>query len=84
MIALRRSSAALREGDLKFLAAPATVLAFEREMGRERVRCYFNLDAHPARCAAPGAWDVALGLAGAALSGDDAALPAYSALILRA
>jgi hypothetical protein len=43
MIALRKSSAALREGDFIALDAPDPVLAFERVAGGERMLCVFNL-----------------------------------------
>jgi alpha-glucosidase len=43
MIAFRRSSAALREGEFIALDAPEPVLAFERRAGGERMLCLFNL-----------------------------------------
>jgi alpha-glucosidase len=47
MIAFRRQSAALREGEFIALDAPEPVLAFERRAGDERVLCLFNLGADP-------------------------------------
>lgn len=47
MIALRKSSAALREGEFVSLDAPESLLAFERRAGDERVLCLFNLVAGP-------------------------------------
>jgi alpha-glucosidase len=47
LIALRKSSAALREGKFLALDGPDSLLAFERCNGDERVLCLFNLDANP-------------------------------------
>ena len=50
----RKSSAALRLGDITFLDAEKPVLAFTREEGDERILCAFNMSggdavfAHPA------------------------------------
>jgi alpha-glucosidase len=49
MIALRRASVALRQGDFIALNAPEPVLAFERRSEDHRVRCYFNLGAENLR-----------------------------------
>jgi alpha-glucosidase len=47
MIALRRSSEALRSGEIEFLEAPAPVLAFIRRTADRRIACLFNLSAEP-------------------------------------
>lgn len=48
-IAVRRKSAALREGAFVALDAPEPVLAFERRAGDERIVCLFNLGPAPVR-----------------------------------
>lgn len=45
LLRLRRRSAALRIGAMRFLDAGEHVLAFERREGRERLLCAFNLGA---------------------------------------
>jgi alpha-amylase len=47
LIQQRRCSAALRIGDLRVLLTPATVLAYERATGEERVLVMHNLDTVP-------------------------------------
>ncbi len=83
MIALRRSSAALREGDFATLEAPAPLLVFERQSASERLVCVFNLGAEPTRWRLPmQARNVRLGVGAATLAGDDAALGGFSALLV--
>src|SRR5262249_21049237 len=53
LIALRRVAAPLRLGAIRFLDAPAPVLAFERELAGERVLCIFNMGPEPAPAYAP-------------------------------
>ena len=48
-IAVRRKSAALREGAFVALDAPEPVLAFERRAEGERIVCLFNLGPAPVR-----------------------------------
>ncbi len=43
LIALRRDTPALRQGDFVPLALKAPLLGFERILGKQRVRCLFNL-----------------------------------------
>jgi alpha-glucosidase len=43
LIALRRSSVALKEGSFRPLALPPPLLGFDREASEQRVRCLFNL-----------------------------------------
>lgn len=64
MIALRRSSPALREGDFTALDAPEPVLAFERRAESQRLLCLFNLGPEPTRRPLPaGAVRLTVGLA---------------------
>ncbi len=49
MIALRRGSTALREGEFIALDAPEPVLAFERRSDDQRLLCLFNLGPEPVR-----------------------------------
>jgi alpha-glucosidase len=42
-LALRKQSAAMRSGEMEFIAAGAQVLAFTRRHGKERVLCVFNM-----------------------------------------
>ncbi|TAJ63038.1 alpha-glucosidase [Brevundimonas sp.] len=43
LIALRKREPALRLGSLRFLDAPPSILAFERELGADILTCVFNL-----------------------------------------
>jgi len=54
LVALRRDIPALRHGDFIPLGLKAPLLGFERVLGKERVRCLFNLGAVPARIAPTG------------------------------
>ena len=84
MIALRRTSAALREGSLELPTAPSGVAAwaFVRESGGERVLCAFNFSdagasfAHPRR-----AKRVRLALGESEMVDDVIRLGPYSALL---
>ena len=49
VLALRKTHDALRIGDLRFVKAPADVIAFEREADGERLLCVINLGDTPAR-----------------------------------
>ncbi len=81
MIALRRASPALREGDFVALDAPEPVLAFERVASGERLLCLFNLGPEPVkRPLAGGTVRLAVGQA-EALTGA-ASLGGYSALLV--
>jgi alpha-glucosidase len=53
VIALRRGSAALREGEFTSIPAPSPVLAFERTTEDERVVCIYNLGGAPALAPLP-------------------------------
>ncbi|MGH6952209.1 MAG: alpha-amylase family glycosyl hydrolase, partial [Vitreimonas sp.] len=81
MIALRRESAALREGDFIARDAPEPVLAFERRAQGERMLCLFNLGPEPVRL--PLTEGVARFSVGhAALLSGAAALNGYAALFI--
>ena len=83
MIALRRASAALREGDFRAIDAPGDVLAFERIAGAERLLCLFNLGPAPARVALSAAAKATRFAHGdAAVQQAAAALAGYSALFV--
>lgn len=43
LVALRKASPALREGDLALIGTPEPVLAFVRTQGAERLSCVFNM-----------------------------------------
>jgi alpha-glucosidase len=75
ILALRRTSPALRDGALKNCAADGMVLRFERFTGKQTVICLFNLGPEPLDCSAiPG--EILLSINGATTS----QLPGYSAL----
>jgi alpha-glucosidase len=61
MIALRRGSTALREGDFIAIDAPEPVLAFERRTGDTRMLCLFNLGSDEVLRPASGALQFAVG-----------------------
>ena len=69
LLRLRRSSPALRIGDLDFIDAPEDVLAFYRTAGNERCVCVFNLGANDAAWIPPEADGAGL-LTQVGLSGD--------------
>ncbi|MCA8885106.1 MAG: DUF3459 domain-containing protein, partial [Hyphomonadaceae bacterium] len=81
-LAMRRESAALRVGALKYLDAPPGVLAFEREAEGERVICLFNLGTKVVSCAVPPGTPLSE-VGSAEILGDKAALDAYSAILLK-
>jgi alpha-glucosidase len=87
MIALRRGSPALRDGDVEQLAAPGHLLAFVRAAGGERVLCLYNLGAASESWPLPSAFAGAAAIAavdlGARISGGIARMPAFSALFAR-
>ena len=81
MIALRRASPALREGEFVSLDAPEPVLAFERRTDDERVLCLFNLGPEPVKRPASGG-TVRLAVGQAELGTAAASLGGYSALFI--
>jgi len=81
MIALRRASAALREGEFIALDAPEPVLAFERRAEHSRMLCLFNLGAASAKHPLPGG-AVKLTIGQVEISTGEAALGGYSALLV--
>ena len=58
LIALRKREPALRLGSLRFLDAPAAVLAFERTRGDDTLTCVFNLGHEAVAWGSPGTGDV--------------------------
>ena len=58
LIALRKREPALRLGSLRFLDAPAPVLAFERTRGDDILVCVFNLGHEAVTWGSPGTADV--------------------------
>ena len=58
LIALRKREPALRLGAVRFLDAPAPILAFERGLGDEVLTCVFNLGHQAVAWAPPGGIDV--------------------------
>ena len=58
LIALRKREPALRLGSLRFLDAPAPVLAFERTRGDDTLTCVFNLGHEAVAWGSPGTGDV--------------------------
>ncbi len=83
MIALRRESPALREGEFNALGAPEPLLAFERRAPGESLLCLFNLGAAPARWTLPMASSaVRLAHGDAKVVGGEAVLGAYAGLLL--
>ena len=81
LIALRRSSAALRLGGMEFVEAPAGVLAFRRRHRAETLFCAFNLGRDEAAFAAPaGLGENRSGLPGR-IEGRRIALPAFGGVV---
>lgn len=81
LIALRKREPALRLGSLRFLDAPAPLLAFERAHGGDTLTCVFNLGHETAVWRSPGGADVL-----AAVNFDSAPtgdMPPLSGLIAR-
>ena len=58
LLALRRNDVALREGTWMRCPAPDGVLAYDRILGRTRVRIVLNLTADPVRVPVAGSWAV--------------------------
>jgi len=86
LIALRKSSPALRLGAIGFVKAPAAgVLAFTRSEGDERLLCVFNLGPAAQTCTSPEAARARIvescGIGEA--SAPPAALPGYSGFVAR-
>ncbi|MGD9966337.1 MAG: alpha-glucosidase [Hyphomonadaceae bacterium] len=81
MVALRRRSVALREGEFVALDAPEPVIAFERRAEGERMLCLFNLGPDPLkRPLAAGTLRLSIGDAG--LRAGAASLGGYSGLLV--
>jgi alpha-glucosidase len=81
MVALRRASPALREGDFVALEAPEPLLAFARRTNGQKLHCLFNLGG------AQRAWEMSQGkvvfaVGDAAFGNGVATLAGYSALLI--
>jgi alpha-glucosidase len=70
-LAFRRANPALATGDIDFLAADDSTVAFTRALGNEKIVCAFNLGAGPATVEVDAAW-VLEPMAGHGLGGDAA------------
>jgi len=81
LIALRKETAALREGNYADVDAPDPLLAFTRTVGDERLLCVFNLSAEAQSFSAAGAFVFAVN--GATIADGRIALPPYSAAVLQ-
>ena len=81
LIALRKREPALRLGALRFLNAPAPLLAFERNHGEETLTCVFNLGHETVDWRSRGAVDVLVSVSLDLAA--DGALPPLSGLITR-
>lgn len=83
LLAFRRESPALREGDFTSLAAAEPLLVFERCAGLSRVLCLFNLGPASITYAPPvTAKAVQFQVGGAELRGPEASLDGFSALFI--
>ncbi|HEV2569198.1 alpha-amylase family glycosyl hydrolase [Sphingomonas sp.] len=82
LLALRRAHPALQYGDARLVEAPAGVLAFERQLGDQRLLCLFELSGAESTydLQGPGAL-LDTGLPAQAADGQ-VTLPAYGAAIL--
>jgi alpha-glucosidase len=84
LVALRGAHAALRLGAAVVRAAPPGVLAFERNLGQERLLCVFELGGEAALCPAPDASHALFAATGAeAIEPGGVRLPPFGALIVR-
>jgi alpha-glucosidase len=84
LLALRRASVALREGEYTPVEAPPDVLAFERRAGRERLWCGFHFGDQRVRCTLPGAIvEVLLQVGTIAASPDSIDFEGHGAFIAR-
>jgi alpha-glucosidase len=82
-IAARKAHPALVLGAIRFLEAPAPILAFERAEAGERILCLFNLGTEPARLKRPAELGqrLAVSLGEIAEAGEEILLPARSAYL---
>jgi alpha-glucosidase len=77
---LRRTSAALRLGEIEFVDSPAPLLIFERAYTTEHVLCIFNMSAEQTsfrHALLKGAVALPLSDDSAEFSGDNLVLPPY-------
>lgn len=84
MIALRRSSRALREGAIDFLVAEGPTLVFSRTLGDERIVCVFNLHDQPLSVKGASGFGEPIDIGvPAERFGDEIKLPPYGAALFR-
>jgi len=84
LIAMRRTSIALREGEARVLEAPPGVLAFERVAADDRLLCVFELDGRAATLGIEAAADALAVLTdGVALETGRIRMPPHGAAVLR-
>ena len=79
VIALRKSLAALRTGEVRHVVAGAQLLTFERGAGSERVFCAFNISAEETPFSLPEGYRIVETVNGA--KADGGRLPAYAGLV---
>lgn len=84
IIALRKASAALREGAFVALDAPAPLLVFERRTPTETMQCVFNLGDAEASWTLPVPMQTRLSVGQASLSNTNVRLGPWSAILLSA
>jgi alpha-glucosidase len=83
LIALRRSSRALSEGDAMVSPAPRGVLVFERNAGPDRVQCIFELAGEATSVGIDAAGDLLMSLNGAVITSPGTVeLPPFGGAIL--
>ena len=84
LLSVRRSSAALRLGDIDFVDAPASVLAFIRTHEHERMLCVFNMSGNNASFQSAlfsNATAIPLGTAQTYVTGTALSLSPYAAFL---
>ena len=79
VIALRKSLAALRTGEVRHVVAGAQLLTFERGAGSERIFCAFNISAEETPFSLPEGYRIVETVNGA--KADGGRLPAYAGLV---
>jgi alpha-glucosidase len=86
MIAFKQNAAAMKLGDIEFLAAPEPVLAFVRRDGDDAIVCVFNLAPEPSvfeHAALGGAELLPIRTGEADLRGGSLGLSPYAAVFAR-
>jgi alpha-glucosidase len=83
LIALRRSSAALREGAATVLDAPEGVLMFERETAGERLLCVFELAGRESAVTVASGAELLAAFGEVVIRGRELTLGAFGGAVLR-